>query len=521
MDAPLFTFHTTPFEHQRTVFEATRDRALYAIFWEQGTGKTKVAVDTAVYLYLTGKIEAVLVVAPTGIHENWDVPGEGIRKHMPPELLKNSARMVWHSNRANHVASKRQFERLLDHKGGLRWLFMGFDTLITKPGYAAAERFLRTYRCAWIMDEAARIKNPTAQRTKAVMKLRPLAPYRRPMTGTPVAQKPFDVYAQVRWMYPDYWKENGFGSFLAFKHHFGVWRKIRVNQGREVEVQAVDAKKKPIYRNLDELAALLRPISSRVMKADVLDLPPKVYTSMFYDLTARQRQIYDKLEDEFLVWYMQNSEPIVEAEEDLAAYEAADSPAEEQRILSTSADLAIVRQLRLQQVALGYLVSDDKQFTMVDKTNPALDLVEEIIEPMTGQAILWGRFRKDIDLIMERLGERATRYDGGTKAEDRVKAVQAFQGGDKQFFVATQSTAGEGLTLTAANTVIYYSNSRKLTERLQSEDRAHRIGQSSSVQYIDILGRNTIAEDILAMLLHGEEVAAAALGDRIKERLQG
>jgi SNF2 family DNA or RNA helicase len=506
VDAPLFTFRTEPLSHQRALFNETRDHRAYGIFWEQGTGKTKAAIDLAAYLYLSGRVDAVLVVAPTGIHSNWDVPGEGIQKHLTEELLKAAARMIWHSNKTGTKGHIKAFDYLIKHKTGMRWLFMGFDALNTKKGYAAAEQFLRTYRCLWVMDEAARIKNPQAARTKAAMKLRPLAPYRRPMTGTPTAQKPFDVYALVRWMDPTYWTNNGFASFLGFKHYFGEWRRIKVAGGREVEVQRTDNDNKPIYKNLDELARLLRPVSSRVLKSDVLDLPEKVYTSVYYDLTAKQRELYDKLEREYILWYEQNSKP--------------DEEDPDKRVLTTSADLAIVRQLRLQQLALGYLVSDEGDYTQLPE-NPALDLLEELVADIPHPAIIWGRFRKDIELIMAKLGDRAVRYDGTTAAEDRTQAVQAFQGGKVQFFVATPATAGEGLTLTAAQTTIYYSNSRKLVERQQSEDRNHRIGQTKSVQYLDILGRNTIAEDILTMLRYNEDVAAAALGDRIRRRHNG
>lgn len=506
LDAPIYQYRTKPLQHQLEVFEATRDRKTFSYFWEMGTGKTKAAVDLAAYLYELGRIEAVLVVAPTGIHENWDIPDEGIRKHLPEDLLKGSYRMIWHSNKAGLVASKKQFTRLMEHKGGMRWLFMGYDTLITKNGFAAALQFVENYRCLGVLDEAARIKNPQAHRTKALMKLRPLIPYRRPMTGTPMAQRPFDVYAIVRWMDPTYWVENGFGSFLAFKHHFGVWRKMKVNAGREVEVQATDKEGRPVYKNLDELARLLKPISSRVLKHDVLDLPTKVYTHAYYELTPRQRQFYDKMEEEFLVWYEQNTEIDEDGNKGL---------------FSSTAELAIVRQMRLHQIAMGYIVSDDGVFSMIDEKNPALDLLEALTEDLTTPAIVWARFRKDVDLIMERLAGRAMRFDGTTAAPDRVKAVAALQGGHTQFIVATQATMGEGVTLTAAKSAFYYSNSRKLVDRLQSEDRCHRIGQVDSVQYVDILGRNTIAEDILAALRHGENVAAMAIGDKIRQRRYG
>lgn len=503
----VYTPKTKPYELQEIVWEATRERRNYAFFWEMGTGKTKLAVDTAGWLFCTGQIDAVFVLAPTDIHANWDIPGDGIAKHLPEELYRASARHVWRSNKAGTKGAEAQFARLLAHKSGLRWLIMGFDALNTERGFKAAQVFLRTYRCLWVMDEAARIKNPTAKRTKRVMKLRDLAAFRRPMTGTPVAQKPFDVYSIVNWMEPFYWRKNGIGNFQAFKHYFGCWRKIRVALGREVEVQRTDREGKLIYQNLEELGKLLKPISSRVLLTDVKDMPPKVYQRLYYELLPKQREMYDRLEGEFMVWYMDNTAP---NEGD------PDGP----RVLTTSADLAIVRQLRLYQVALGYLVSDDGVFTMFKDGNPALDLLMEATEDLSAPAIVWCRFRKDVDLICDALGKRAVRYDGTVDADGRRRAVTALQEGDAEFFVATQATAGEGLTLTAARYAFYYSNARQLTQRLQSEFRNWRIGQEHTVFYTDLLGRNTIAEDILEGLLHGQDVAATALGDKIRQRRQ-
>jgi len=510
MDTQLtYPFRTEPYELQRSVWEATRDRRDYAIFWEQGTGKTWLAINTAAWLYMTGRIDAVFVLAPTDIHVNWDVPGEGVQKHLPLELLKKSARLIWRTSKAGSKGFQKDLDKLMKHQGGMRWLFMGFDAFATDKGFAAAQRFLTTYRCLWVMDEAGRIKNPTAVRTKKAMKLRALAAFRRPMTGTPVTEKPFDAYSVINWMNATYWKQNGLGNFQAFKHNFGLWKKIKVAMGREVEVQRKDRDGRVLYQNLDELARLLKPISSRVLKEDMVDLPPKVYTRMYYDMTPKQRAHYDRLEKEFMTFYEENSAP------------DPDNP-DGPRILMTSADLAIVRQLRLQQIALGYLVSDDsKQVHLIDDDPPSLKLLREVVEDLSHPAIIWCRFRKDVELICGLLGNSAVRYDGTVDADGRRAAMVAFQGGHVPYFVATPDAAGEGLTLTAAKTAIYYSNSWRLIHREQSEDRCHRIGQGGvdHVQYIDIVARNSIAEDILDGLMFKQETAAAAIGDRMRSRL--
>lgn len=503
-----YVFRTAPLAHQLETFLKTRSDRNYAIFWEMGTGKSHLTINTAAYLFRQDKIDAALIVAPKGVHANWDAPREGIQAHLPEDILEKARRLIWFSHEAKLKRTERAFAELVAHKpGSMAWLMMPYDALITKPGYAAAEKFLRTHRTLMVLDESARIKTVTANRTRAAELLGTMAHYRRILTGTPVAQRPFDVYAQLRWLDKNFWVRNGFGSFTSFRHYFGAWEQRKNALGQRYEVQSTDRRGQPIYYHLDELAGLLATISSRVLKDDVLDLPPKTYQRAYYDLVPSQRKLYDALEKDMIAWFLEHSEPV---------------EGEERRTLTVSADLAITRQLRLQQIAMGYVLADEEAdphaAAAVCAPNPAAELLAELTEDMSHQAIVWCRFRRDIEEVGKVLGDRATFYHGGVDDAGRARALAAFKSGDKQFFVATQSTAGEGLTLTEAQAAIYYSNSRKLSERLQSEDRCHRIGQSKPVLYIDLVARGTISEVILDALERGEEIAAAAMGDALVKR---
>lgn len=497
-----FRFHTPNFDHQTEVFEQTKAIPQFALFWEMGTGKTKHIIDLASWLFVTDQIDAVLVIAPTGVHSNWDVPGEGLRRHMMPELLDVAItyRLIWHSNRSQHKATKIAYAKLMAAK--FAWLIMGVDSLNTQDGYKAAEHFLKNRRVLFVFDESHYIKTPNAQRTKRAKKLRLLTPWRRILTGTPAEQKPFDVYAQIDWLKPGFWAEQGLGSFIAFKHHLADWRKVKSSLGHEFEMQRKDNDGNLVYKNLDDLRRILQSISSRKTK-DLLNLPPKIYTRMYYELSKEQRQLYEQMENEYVLWFDENSQPNPEDPD--------------QRILACSAEFAMVRQLRLHQLCLGYITTDSGDLIKIVEPNPALELLQSITEELSTQAIIWCRFRKDLELVMNSLGDRAVSYFGDTSAEERVENVALFQQGKKQFFVATNAAA-EGITLTAARTVIYYSNDRRLGKRKQSEDRAHRSGQRFSVQYIDMLAENTISEDILEALIYGEEISAATLGDKIIKR---
>ena len=184
-----------------------------------------------------------------------------------------------------------------------------------------------------------------------------------------------------------------------------------------------------------------------------------------------------------------------------------------------TAPLALVQLLRLQQITCGFVPTDDGDLEEFGGNNPRLDLLEEICDGLGHKAIIWGRFRRDIDLIMKRLGKKAVRYDGSTSDDDRAAAKIAFQDPESeiQFFVGNPAAAGTGLTLHQARTVIYASNSFKLTDRLQSEDRAHRIGQEHPVAYIDLIAPDTVDEHIVRALRDKQDIAAILTGDGLKD----
>lgn len=482
-----YTFKTPPFTHQRQTFEATWDREAYAIFWEQGTGKSKLIVDTAAALFLAGKITGVLILAPNGVHLSWIL--DQLPAHCPVPYVAHA----YQSSRAKTVGHQQACAQLL-RTPELAVLTMSYDAIITEVGKATAKKFLTTRRCLEVLDEATRIKTPGAKRTKTVLASGQYAPYRRILTGTPVANSPFDVYAPMKFIEPDYWRTAGLASYAAFKSQFGVWAPMTV--GDRSFDRCVG------YKNLEWLHQLLQPASSRVVKTDVLDLPPKLYATRTFELNATQRRLYDQLKQEFLA--LLDSGEYVEA------------------------PLAIVRLLRLQQITCGYVPTEtgEPPVDITPHDNVRLQTLLELCEDLPHPTIIWARFRRDIDLICAALDQRqfgpVYRYDGAVSDAVRRTSVEQFQTAapGPRFFVGNPAAGAEGLTLHAAQTVIYYSNSFKLTERLQSEDRAHRIGQCHPVNYIDLVARDTVDRGIHEALLTKQEIAAAITGDRLYDWLR-
>ncbi|WNV48674.1 DNA helicase [Pseudomonas phage Clover] len=562
-----YPFKTEPFNHQREEWLRSREEEARAIFWEQGTGKSKLTIDTACWLWLRGLIDGVLVVAPNGVHRNW-VEKE-IPDHVPDEVIKHVRAFHYQSPKADTKWHKQAVKAVIEHKG-FAWLTISYEAFMTASGKRALIDFFDKRRLLYVLDEAHYIKTPTAERTKSILRSAKYAPFRRVLTGTPIAQGPFDAYSQIKFLIDDYWNKNQLGTFTEFKQHFGIWKKgwnptafnpkTKKNDGNEYDVLVG-------YRRLDDLNALLQPVSSRVTKDDVLDLPPKLYSKRFFPMTPEQGKLYRQLRDEYIVWLEtggieRDAEAVAaepspdacptclgkrEVESDGFIYpcpdcgDAPDLGAE--GTTPVIAALAITRLLRLQQITCGYLPTDDEAEPVytIPGPNRRLDLLCDLIEESQHKVIVWARFQMDITLIMDALRERgisAVRYDGLVNDDERADAKARFQGErplyhngqvvgreavppeeQARVFVGNPAAGATGLTLTAAKTVIYYSNSFKLIDRLQSEDRAHRIGQTNNVLYIDLVAEDSVDEKVVEALRNKFNVASQITGDRLKDWL--
>jgi SNF2 family DNA or RNA helicase len=267
---------------------------------------------------------------------------------------------------------------------------------------------------------------------------------------------------------------------------FGVWiEHERKDSGQRFQ-QLVD------YQNLAILNKVVDRMGERLLKDDVLDLPPKLYDKRTFDMTPEQKRIYGELKREFIIW-LDNGDMI-------------------------TAPLAITRMLRLQQVTSGYCPTDDGGVLRITP-NARLTCLMDLLEDVPHQAIVWAKFQDDIDQISEAIGhDNCVVYDGRVSQVDREVRRAAFKAGEVQYFVANPAAAGEGLTLHMAKTVVYYNSTYKLGDRLQSEDRAHRAGMDDRpVQYIDIIARGTIDAAILRALRTKVDLAAQVTGDRIRQ----
>lgn len=476
---------TKPFEHQRKELQDHGGDAFRGLFWEQGTGKTKPIIDSVSELYRGGEVRGLFVLAPNGVHRNW--VSDEIPTHMPDDILDQTKCHIWYSS--GTVTHQRSFDEVYSHKG-LAVLVMSYNALLTDAGMVAWKRFLKSRRCMYVLDESQRIKNPNAKWSRRIVGSKAAAPYKRCLTGTPCANSPFDVYNQLKWLNPDVWTKIGIGGFAMFKQYFGAWEHWSVGSDGRTYPKCV------AYRNLPILKEIMEQVGSRVTKEDVLDLPPKLYTKRYFTMSHKQQDMYSALKQQLIV---------------------------ETQTGMVTAPLAITRMLRFQQIVCGYFPKDDDDLTLEDIPggNPRLEMLADICNEISHQVIVWARFKRDIELISKHpvFRERCVVVDGSVTGEGRGAALDMFKRGDKQFLIANVSTDGvrSGQTLHMAKTVIYYSNSFSLEHRLQSEDRAHRIGQTDNVLYIDIAAEGTIDTHVIAALRKKLDVSCQVTGDNIVE----
>ena len=250
------------------------------------------------------------------------------------------------------------------------------------------------------------------------------------------------------------------------------------------------------YRDLDRLSWLLKRFSHRIRKDECLDLPPKIYTQRNITLSEDQARIYNELR-EFALAQIGDDE------------------------FMTTTNV-MTQLLRLQQVLSGHTKSDGGDLIEINdnRLNELLTCLEEI----EGKVIIWSRFRYDVQRISQALikkygADSTVLYYGDTSDEERTRGIERFQNGKAMYFVGNPQTGGYGITLTAAQTVIYFSNSFDLAVRMQSEDRAHRIGQHKSVTYIDFIAEKTIDERIVKALRNKMDIASEVLGENLRNWL--
>lgn len=427
--------------------------------FEMGCGKTLTTIAVAGALYNLGKIDRVLVVAPTSVCSVW------------PHDLNQFAAFPWEAR----VLLGDKKHRLKALNELVNWPFKALRIAVIN--YESTHRdgifeALAAYKPDLIVcDESQRIKNPSAAQSKALHKLGDAAPFRMILSGTPVQNNAVDLYSQYRFLDPAVYGAN----FYAFKNRYCI-------MGGYGQHQIVG------YRNMDELVEKEHSVAYRVTKEECLDLPQQTFINRYVQFTDAEQAIYEQLrKSSFLE--LETGENV-------------------------TATTILTMYLRLMQLTGGFLTADEstrpKQVNTA-KLDALADIVDDYVVDAGKKLVIFARFRAEIAAIENLLRLRKIQYGsiyGDVPMEERGKIVEDFQTNpDTKVFVAQIQTAGLGITLHAASTAVFYSYDYNYANYAQALARIHRIGQRLPVTYIHLVVDGSIDEKILAALENKEDMA--------------
>ena len=478
MEIKNYKFKTKPYAHQIKALELSWDKPYYAYFMEMGTGKSKVLIDNIAMLYDEGKINGVLIISPKGVYKNWH-DGE-IPTHLPDHIDQTS--VLWQA--MINQKQQKELDKLFTTGEDLHILNMNVEALSTKKGVEFAAKFLRCHRTMMAIDESTTIKNPDAKRTKHICSLGEFAAYKRILTGSPVTKSPLDLYKQCEFLKKELL---GHTSYYTFRTRYAVMKTANFG-GKSVQIVTG-------YQHLPELSEKLKSFSYRVLKEDCLDLPPKTFVKRLVTLTPDQKKLYLQMKNLALAQM-------------------------DGKMMTTAT--VMTQLMRLQQITCGHFTADDGTTQDVDSNR--LPELMNVLEETEGKVVIWAHWQRDVNRIIreisKKFGENSfVDYYGLTPMGNRQSNINKFQDPNSpvRFFIGTTQTGGYGITLTAASTMVYYSNGYDLEKRQQSEARIDRIGQKFPMTYIDIYCEDTVDARIVKALKKKVNIASQIMGEELKD----
>lgn len=521
------------YKHQEIALERYRKASAIPLFFDPGTGKTLTSLLIAEAKYNAGEIDALLVIAPNGVHKQWAV------EEIPKWLSDVNTTVQWHKNK-----------KLFFVEGALNIVCTNIEQFSTKTRYLDYVDWANSHKTMIILDEATRIKNPKAIRTqrllyefnhvirrgKTILSSEPKTAARAILTGTPVTNGPFDVWSMFEFLQPGYFGINWYG----FQNKYGMFHAIQVN-GRVIRIlinedaweqiktcdsfekanalygvnlstydmiQQQDSYQGP-FKNVEQLRDKMLEIAMFVKIEDCIDMPDRVYNRKLLDMSPEQARVYDELETYFITTYKDEK---VEAKSKLTAY------------------------IRLQQIASGFVSSEQVPETEIEdpppnkitwfddlpKVDQLLVDCEEIVgstDNPTGQVIIVCHFSAEAERIFDSLqaaGYHCCLQTGWKK----VGSIEGFKQGKYSVMVANIRVISMGFNLQElCHHMIFYSNTFSLEDRIQVEARIYRAGQKQKCIYIDYVMKDTIDMKVYAALKQKKQLADYIRETSVKDML--
>lgn len=537
MKTDLYKYKTEPFAHQ---IEATKfvskDPFHFALFMEQGTGKTKTTIDILENLYLAGHIKQVLIIAPNGVHRQWGKDyvspkdmGEIVAHGFVP-----SVRFVWHSNKKNVKLLENWMHSDTDK---LHYLCVNVEAFSLATYVPVFRNFLKKDKTFIVIDEATTIKNPDANRTDHIThglsacqyigkRLKDYEPYsvgRCILTGTPEAKGPYGLWSMLEFVQKDFWGMN----YYAFKAKYGIERQVTFpgmlrpvrkslapEDFKAIRKKAIEEKMSAQeiaidlsmaesdvqyildnpdvntpYKNLNQLKQKLSTIAFTVRKQDCLDLPEKVYEVVEVPMNEEQKRLYKEIKRSAYALY-------------------------ENHLLDAANQISI--RLRLRQIAGGFFpakydVSEGYEQELehvkglpIGVPPKAIALVDRLENHNEGlPAIVACAFVAEVKYVTNYLKEKGYKVamiSGEVSKNDRARIEDQFKAGELDVLVAQTSTIAKGYNFQISHTIYIYSNTYATEDRMQLEDRIHRYGQTKTCTYIDLVSDAPIDRHVLDVI---------------------
>ncbi len=448
---------TTMFDHQKKAAKIGITLDNTALLMEQGTGKTLSAIAVATYRYLKGQVKRILIVAPKSVLPEWSRQF-GEHTDIPYEV-----RSLEGLKKQKKVEAIQNWERV----EGLQGIVINYESV-----WRLEKELIKWKPDMIIADESQKIKRHGSKQSKSMHKLGRVAKYRMILTGTPVTQSPLDFFSQYKFLQPDLFGEN----FRKFRDRYAI-------MGGYQGYQVVG------YQNLEELADRAHSIAYRVTKDEALDLPEIVHQNLYAELEPAAMRQYKQLAKESILKL--GSETV-------------------------TAPIVLTQLMKLQQITGGFIKIEEDNVVQISKAKLGVlkDKVEDLIE--SGKKIvIFARFLSEIEAISGILNELNVKHHTLTgQTKDRGELINDFQNNpETRAFVINPKAGGTGITLTAADTAIFYSKDYSLETYLQALARIHRIGQERKVTILHIVAQGTVDEAITERLKEKKDLADLVVDD--------
>ena len=572
-------FKTKPYDHQLTAYNKMKDLEYGALFMEMGTGKTKVALDVAAYKFQNGQIKSVLIIAPNNVHSQWVNEQVPIHLACKSKCFIWSSAKVWRNQ--YHIALESFLTE--EYEGVLKVFAVNVEAFSAGTVESFVANYVkRNAPCMIIVDEATRIKTARAKRSKLIHKFNKYG-HRFILTGTPVTKTPFSLWSMFEFLSKNYFGCTSFifearhgvmmkgvneqtgrsytttidaKKWAITKSSIRQWKEEKcseamladedlvleiddyvltsddymalssINSISEKNIKFIEKRKDfTKFKRLDEIKEAMEPVTFNVRKDECLDLPPKVYEQIYVDMGKDQAKVYKELKTKMLTEY-EGSELTVQNKIALTT-----------RLMQVTGGFFPLREVydrscgewtSYEEKDLeDYVVSGKKTMTrtngqLIGKKNVKLEAIKADLEEATGPIILWAQFVSELRFIDKELGKnlRTALYYGGTSQADREEILAGFKVGEYDMFIGNLATAAYGLNLQVSTLHYFFSNSFRVEDRLQGEDRSHRIGVKGTCVYKDIICKNSVDEKIAISILNGRSLNDFFTSKSLREILE-